>query len=94
MKYLTWWTDAKCLSSFFLNDSIVILLTICAGREFQTFTILLKKKVLRFILSKTLTNDLEAIVTGGACEIGSYIIVYVNIIKTMENLKNLNWVPS
>ena len=32
------------LIEFFLNDSIVILLTICAGREFQTFTILLKKK--------------------------------------------------
>ena len=34
-----------CLSRFFLNDSIVILLTICDGRKFQTFTILLKKTV-------------------------------------------------
>ena len=37
-----------------------------------------------FIRSKTLTNDLEAIVTNGAYEIDSYIVVYVNIIKTME----------
>ena len=42
-------------------------------------------KLFRFIQSKTLTNDLEAIVTDGACEIGSYIVVYVNIFKTMEN---------
>ena len=77
---------------FSLKDSIVILLTICAGREFQIFTILLKKKMLRFIQSKTLTNDLEAIVTGGVCEIGSYIVVYM--IKVMEIFKNLNQVSS
>ena len=29
---------------FSFNYSIVMLLTICAGREFQIFTILLKKK--------------------------------------------------
>ena len=39
----------------------------------------------RFIRSKTLTNTLEAIVTSGACEIGSYIFIYVNVIKTKEN---------
>ena len=44
MKYSIWWTDAKYLSSFFLKYSIVILLTIYAWREFQIFTILLKKK--------------------------------------------------
>ena len=44
----------------------------------------------RFIRSKTFTNDLEVIVMGGACEIGSYIVICVNIIKTMENFKNLN----
>ena len=82
MKYYILWIDAKCSSSFVLNDSIVILLTICVGRKFQIFTILLKK-VLRFIRSKTLTNDL---VTSGACEIGSYIVVYINIIKDMEIL--------
>ena len=47
----------------------------------------IEEKVLRFIRSKTFTNYLEAIVTDGACEIGSYIVVYVNIIKTMENKK-------
>ena len=50
----------------------------------------IEEKVLRYIRSKTLTNDIDAIVTDGASEIGSYIVVYVNIIKTMENLKNLN----
>ena len=50
----------------------------------------IEEKMLRFIWSKTLTNDLEAIVTSGACEIGSYIVVYVNSIKTMEYYKNLN----
>ena len=89
MKYSTWWTDAKCLSRVFLNDSIVILLTICAGREFPNIYDSIEEKVLRFIRSKTFTDDIEAIVTGGACEIGNYIIVHVNIIKTMENFKNL-----
>ena len=36
------------------------------------------------------TNDLEAIVTGGVCEISSYIVVYANIVKTMESFKYLN----
>ena len=45
----------------------------------------IEEKVLRFIRLKTLTNDLEAIVTSGACEIGNYIVVYVNIVKAMEN---------
>ena len=43
MKCSIWLTDAKCLSSF-LKDSIVILLTICAGRQFQIFNIQLNKK--------------------------------------------------
>ena len=34
-----------------------------------------------------LTNDLKAIVMGGACEIGSYIVVYVNNVKTMVNFE-------
>ena len=50
----------------------------------------IEEKVLHFIGSKTLTNDLEAIVTGGACEIGSYIVIYVNIVKAVENFKYLN----
>ena len=41
------------------------------------------EKVLRLTRSKTLTNDLEAIVTNGTCEIGSYIVINVNIIKTV-----------
>ena len=94
MKYSIWWRNTKCLSSFFLNDSIVLLLTICVGKEFQIFTIILKKKVLPFGWSKTLTNDLEAIVTSGACEIGSYIVIYTNIVKAKEHFKYLNYVPS
>ncbi len=35
---------SKWTSSLFLNVSIVLLLTTCAGREFHTLTILLKKK--------------------------------------------------
>ena len=50
----------------------------------------IEEKMFRFIRSKTFTNDLEVIVMGGACEIGSYIVICVNIIKTMENFKNLN----
>ena len=74
MKYLIWWPDTKCLSVFFLIDSIVLLLTNCAGKEFQIFRILLKKKVFLFVPFKTLTNNLEAIAMSGACEIGSYIV--------------------
>ena len=50
----------------------------------------IEEKVLHFIRSKTLTYDLEAIVTSDACEIGSYIVVYVNIIETMEHFKYFN----
>ena len=46
----------------------------------------IKEKVFRFIRSKTHTNDLEAIVTSGASEIGSYIVVYANIVKAAEML--------
>ena len=49
----------------------------------------IEEKVLRFIRSKTFTNDLEAIVTSGVYEIGSYIVVCVNIVKAMEILKYL-----
>ena len=78
------------ITCFFLNNSIVFLLTICAGREFQIFTILLKERVLRFILSKILTYDLETIVTIGACEIGSYIVVYVDNVKATYNFECFN----
>ena len=44
LKYSIWLTDARCLSSVFLYDSLLLLLTVCAGREFQIFTILLTKK--------------------------------------------------
>ena len=47
----------------------------------------IEDKVLRFIRSKILTNDLEAIVTNEACEIDSYIVVYVDIVKAVENFK-------
>ena len=43
----------------------------------------IEEKVLCFVLSKMLANNLEAIITDGACEIGSDIIVYVNIVKAM-----------
>ena len=33
MKYSIWLTDDKCLSIFFLRDSIVVLLTIYAERK-------------------------------------------------------------
>ena len=48
----------------------------------------IEEKVLRFIRS-TLTNDLEAVFTSGACEIGSYIVVYVDFVKTVEKFKYL-----
>ena len=48
----------------------------------------IEEKVLRFIRSKT--NDLEAIVTSGACEIGSYIVINVDIVKAVEIFKYLN----
>ena len=38
----------------------------------------IEEKVLRF-------QNLEAIVTSGACEIGNYIVVYVGFIKTVES---------
>ena len=43
-KFVMFGFDTRYLSSLVLNVSIVLLLTTCAGREFQTFTILLKKK--------------------------------------------------
>ena len=46
--------------------------------------------MLCFIRSITLTNDLEAIVTSGACEIGSYVVINVDIVKAVENCKYLN----
>ena len=49
----------------------------------------MKEKMFHFIWSKTLTNDLEAIVTSDACEIGSYLVVYVNI-KNVKNYEYLN----
>ena len=39
-----------------------------------------------FFQSKILTNDLETIVTSDVCEIGGYIVIYVNIVAT-ENFK-------
>ena len=41
-----------------------------------------------------LTNDLETIVGSGAFEIGSYIVVYVDIVKDVNNFKYLNYVSS
>ena len=32
----------------------------------------------RFVRSETLTNDLEAIVISGACEIDGYVVINVN----------------
>ena len=60
---------------------LLLLLNICAGREFQIFTILLKKMSFA-------SFDLEAIVTSDACEIGKYIVIYVNIVhEAAENPK-------
>ena len=42
--------------------------------------------MLRFFQSKTLSNGLEAIVTSGTCEIGSYIVIYVNFVNATEIL--------
>ena len=90
VKYSIWRTDVKCLSSFFLKDSIVILLTICAGREFQTFKMLLKKKYFASFDLKRLPMILKPlIVTSGACEIDSYIVVYVDIIETILQSQQL-----
>ena len=49
-----------------------------------------EEKVFRFIRSKTLTNDFEAIVTSGTCVIDSYIVIHVDFTKTMENFKYLS----
>ena len=46
----------------------------------------IKEKVFCFVQSKTLTNDLVVIVTGGACEIGSYIVVYSKVVKVVTLL--------
>ena len=64
----------------------MLLLTNCAGKEFQIFKILLKKCFASFDDD----DDLEAIVTSGAYEIGSYIVVYVDIIRTVESFEYLN----
>ena len=49
----------------------------------------IEDKVFQFIRSKSLTNHLEAIVTSGACEIGSYTVINVGIVKAMEYFKYL-----
>ena len=61
MKYSIRWTDAQCLSSFFLNVWIVILSTTCAGREFQIFTTLLKKKSFASFYLKRLPMILKSL---------------------------------
>ena len=40
-----------------------------------------------------LTNDLEATATSGACQIGSYIIIYADIVTAREQFKYYNWSP-
>ena len=50
----------------------------------------IEEKVLRFIRPKRLPMILKLLLRG-ACEIGSYIVVYVDIIKIVENFKHLNW---
>ena len=42
--------------------------------------------MLHIILSKAFINDLEAIVTSSAYEVSSYIVIYVNIVKAVENI--------
>ena len=88
MEYSIWWTDVKCLWSFFLNDSIELLLTICVDRKLEIFTILLKKKCFTLFDLKRLPMILNS-VTRDACEIGNYIVVYANIVKAAENNKYL-----
>ena len=64
---------------FFINDYTVLLLTMCADKEFQIFMILLKKSCFASFNLKRLP-----IITSGACEIGSYIVVYVDIVKATD----------
>ena len=54
-------------------------------QKIQIFTILLKEKCLA-----SFDLNLEAIVTSGTCEIGSYIVVYTNIIKATEKYSTIS----
>ena len=83
---LIWWTDTNCLSSFFLKLIFVLLLPLCWQR-IPNINDSIKEHMLHFVQSKTLSNDLEAIVASGACEIGCYIVIYVNIVWAADNFK-------
>ena len=84
MKYSIWWTDGKCLSKFFLKRFYCVIVNYLCWERFSDIHDSIKENVLSFVRSKTLTNDLEAIVTSGACVIGSYIVVNVGIVKAVE----------
>ena len=61
---------------FFLKQFNCVIVNYLSWYRISNIHDFIKEKVLRFVRSKTLTSDLEAIVTSGACEIGSYIVVY------------------
>ncbi len=81
----------KYLSRLVLKLSIVLHLITSAGREFHTFTILLKKKksVLLF-RSEALTNDFKTIPSGTFLQGDNKIIVHIDVVNAMELFENLS----
>ena len=53
IKYTIWETDTKFPLNFFLEISIILFLTISAGKEFQILTIDYLKKMFCFVWSKS-----------------------------------------
>ena len=65
----------------FLKQLIYVTVNWLFGKEFQIFMILIKNMI-GFVQWKSLTNDLEAIVTND-----TFMAVYTNIVKTTENIE-------
>ena len=61
----------------------MLLSTIWVGRKFQILMLLFKKKCFASFDLKHLPMILKPLLRG-AYEIGSYIIIYVNIVKATE----------
>ena len=76
MKHSIWWIDAKCFNCDTVNY-------LCWER-IPNIHDSIEEKLLRFIRSKIIINYLKAIVTSGVCEIGSYIVNYVNIVQSVK----------
>ena len=79
--------EKKVIIEFFLKRFNCNTINYLCWERIPNFNDSIEEKVLRFIRSRTFTIGLEAIVTDGACEISSYIVDYVNIIKTMGKKK-------